>query len=724
MLTTSESGRALYGKKDLKPLLSPRSVVVVGASERAGSFGGQVLLNALSCEGLEVSVVNPGSEIVHGLRAYKSISLLDKVPDLAAICVPRASVVPALEESLNLGIPSALIYSSGFAETGQPEDMAAQRALVELSLKGLRIMGPNSLGFINYQRGLEMEFLPPYGASLKKGNIGVIAQSGALGYLLTQAQFRGLGFSYWTAAGNSCDVDSLDLANYMLEDSDTRCVVMVLESVQDGARVFEIGRRSAALGKPVIIYKMGDSERGGQASQSHTGALTGSAVVTRQAFLDAGLVVVEHFDELIGTANLFAKYGRARGKGVGLISSSGGAAIISADEAELSGVHLPMLSPKTVAALGELLPSFASATNPADLTAEMVKNIPALEKCLRVFRDDENLALIMMSLTAASAAITGARAPVLGRVAAEQDGAPIGVIWFSEWLDGPGAQEIESHPNIAMFRSARIALIAIRRWLDWSMQTQKSTAGLHIYVGDEKTKVAAANLLKRLSELTGKSDAAGKCYLDEVEGKEVFNLLGLSVSKPVVVDATRVMDAWSSLQALSYPAVVKVLDRTILHKARVGGVRLHVKNAQEAIGTAIEMGQRLGSEAGPARTLVESMVASSGEWFVGARRDTAFGVVVTIGFGGGDVESHKPIVVVGAPSPEEISDRLANAPGRFGTTLTEKSQVRDQLVEVAVKLIQLFNAVPALSEVDVNPLMETANGLVAVDAVLIAVPQK
>jgi acyl-CoA synthetase (NDP forming) len=722
MLTTSESGRLLYGQKELKTLLAPKSVVIVGASERPGSFGGQVLLNALGSPGLEISVVNPRAERIHGIQSVTSLAELNHPIDLVAICLPRASVLSVAREARSLGIPNAVVYSSGFAETGEADGMAAQEELVDISLQGLRILGPNSLGFINFHKGTELEFVPAYGAALQAGSIGIIAQSGALGYLLTQAQHRGVGFSYWAAAGNSCDVDSLDLANYMLEDPNTQCVVLVLESVKDGARVFEIGRRSAELGKPVIIYKMGDSEHGGRAAQSHTGALTGSAVVTRQVFVDAGFVVVDHFDEIIGTANLFAKYGRARGKGVGLISSSGGAAIISADEAELSGVSLPSLSVQTVSALEELLPAFASATNPADLTAEMVKNVPALEKCLRVFRQDENLALIMMSLTAASPAITGARAPVIARIAAEPGGAPIGIIWFSEWLDGPGAHELESHPNIVMFRSARVALRAIRRWVDWSAAVYQSSGGAYTHGSDAQTRTAAAYLDSCLKQLQHIGAAAGLINLDEVEGKQVLKLLGVRTSEPVIIDPENFMASWDALASLSYPAVVKILDRAVLHKARIGGVHLHVRSPQEALGSAIEMSRRLGSAAASARTIVESMVSSRGEWFLGARRDSAFGVVVTIGIGGGDVESHLPLLIVGTPSPDEISRRLCEATGDIGTAIAREPQIRDQLTAAAVKLIQLFIAVPALSEVDVNPLMVTAEGLVAVDAVMIAAP--
>jgi acyl-CoA synthetase (NDP forming) len=718
MLTTSESGRPLYGQKDLGSLLAPRSVVVVGASERPGSFGGQVLRNALTSK-LDVSVVNPRATSILGVPAAPSLAAVDRAVDVAAVCVPQAAVLDSLRDVVSLGIPSAIVYSSGFAETGRPEGIAAQEQLAEICASGLRVLGPNSLGYINFWKGIELEFVPAYGEELRPGGIGVIAQSGALGYLLTQAQFRGVGFAHWAAAGNSCDVDSLDLTNFMLEDPNTRCVVLVLESVKDGARIFEVGRRAAELGKPVIVYKMGDSERGGRAAQSHTAALAGSAEVTRRVFRDAGLVVVDHFDELIGTANLFAKYGRARSRGIGVISASGGATIIGADEAELSGVDLPALASQTVTALDTILPAFASAANPADLTAEMVKNVPAFEECLRTFRRDENLALIVMSLSAASEGITGARAPVIGRVAAEEEGAPISIIWFSEWLTGPGALEIESHPNIAMFRSARIAMTAIRKWLAWSFADGPAAGDLTGAVLDAETREAARYVESCLAAQAG---SPGMRYLDEVEGKRALNLLGIRTSTPVVVDARSPMDSWDELTGLGFPAVVKVLDRAVLHKARVGGVRLNVANPQEALGTALEMGARLATDTGPASTIVETMAAGRAEWFVGARRDVAFGVVATIGIGGGDVESRRPVLIVGSPSAAEIARRLTADENLVGLALAGRPELVTALSLVATKLSAIFDAVPSLTEVDVNPLLETADGLIAVDAVMIATP--
>jgi acyl-CoA synthetase (NDP forming) len=718
MLTTSESGRPLYGQKDLDNLLSPRSVVVIGASERPGSFGGQVLRNALTSK-LDVSVVNPRSASVLGVPTIPSLADLDRLPDVAAVCVPQAAVLGTLREAVSLGISSAVVYSSGFAETGRPEDIAAQQELAEICAGGLRVLGPNSLGYINFWKGIELEFVSAYGEQLRAGPIGVIAQSGALGYLLTKAQFRGLGFAHWAAAGNSCDVDSFDLANYMLEDVNTRSVVLVLESVKDGSRVFEVGRRSAELGKPVIVYKMGDSERGGLAAQSHTAALAGSAVVTRQAFHDAGLVVVDHFDELIGTANLFAKCGRAQSRGVGVISSSGGATIIGADEADLAGVDLPALAPQTVNTLATVLPSFASATNPADLTSQMVRDLPIFEECLRTFRRDENLALIVMSLTAASEGITGARAPVIGQVAAEEGGAPIAIIWFSEWLTGPGVLELESHPRIAMFRSARIAMTAIRKWMDWSFAEAPAAAGQRAAAAGDDARAAAAYVESCLALQGG---VPAMRYLDEVEGKHALDLLGIRSSSPVVVDPHAPMNSWDELTRLEYPVVVKVLDRNILHKARVGGVQLNVTSRQEALGTALEMGVRLASDWGPARTIVESMASARSEWFVGARRDPAFGTVLSVGIGGGDVESRRPVLIVGSQPEAGIAARLAADDGLAAAALAGRPELAAALASVAARLGLLFDAVPSLAEVDVNPLLETADGLVAVDAVMIATP--
>jgi len=721
MTATSFSRPHLYPSDELERLLAPRRVAVVGASERAGAFGGHVMQNLL-LNGTVAYPVNPKADTVFGLRSYASLADIDADIDLVAICVPQSAVVPVAREAFDVGIRAAVVYGSGFAETGTSEGIAAQESLVELAEKGMRILGPNCLGFIDFHRGTELQFITGYGDTMVRGGIGVVAQSGALGYLLTQAQYRGVGFSYWVAPGNSSDVDALDVAGYMLDDPHTDVVVLIFEGTADGRRLFDLGRRAAAVGKPVLVHKLGQSEIGGASARSHTGALAGSNAVYQEAFRRAGLVVVDHFDELVQTAAFFGKVGRASTYGVGVFSASGGAAIMAADEAEPAGVPLPALRRDTEAALANVLPGFGNVANPADVTAEAVRDPDIFKRALDIFGSDPGFALVLVTLTVASENMTGVRAKIITEFAAERvGGTPTAVLWLSEWGTGPGADVFAADPNVAIFFSLRAAMAAVRSWLEWSLSTQVVDHS-HDYRGVEDAVTAAAEARADILRAEDDIDAAtGTVLLDEAAGKTAIRALGVATSDPVVVSPDS-SDLDRLLTELRYPVVAKVVSRHIAHKARVGGVRLSLQTADEVRAVVEDFAVRFARDGEPANTLVESMISGMREWFVGAKRDDAFGVVLTVGLGGTDVEGRTPILLVGEPSPAGIRAALRDDERVLGDALVGRADLQEQLADVAERVMALFAELPELEELDINPLLETHDGLVAVDAALIARP--
>ena len=724
MTMTSAHRPLLYSATEIGGLLSPRAVAVVGASERPGAFGGQVLLNLQNAEGVTVYPVNPRVESVYGVAAYPSLSALaDRGIDLAAICVPQSAVVDVAREALENGITNVIIYASGFAEGITPEGHAAQQELAALAEKGLRILGPNCLGFINFHRGIEMQFIAGYAEQMVPGGIGIVAQSGALGYLLTQAQYRGVGFSYWAAPGNSSDVDALDLAGFMLDDPNTRAVVVVFEGTSNGERIFALGRRAAATGKAVIVHKLGQSEIGASSARSHTGVLAGSNAVFSDSFRQAGLVVVDHFDEIVETAAFHAKVPRAESSGIAVLSASGGACIIAADEAEAAGIPLPPLQPKTVSSLLEVLPGFGTVGNPTDATAEATRDPEIFRSSLRILGDDPGFAIVLIGLTVASEVLTGVRARIVTEFAATRDGeTPLAVVWLSEWSEGPGSQTFAEDSRVPIFRSFRAAMSAIRGWLDWSFFDHASIDSGYNYAADDMAERAAefgrACMLENLGSIDQETETL---LLTEVESKSMMALLGLATSEPVVLAAGD-PNLDSAIGELAFPVVAKVVSRTIAHKARVGGVKLGLETAEDVRAAVKEFAARFEDGGAPSPTLVERMVAGEREWFVGGKRDHAFGVVLTIGLGGTDVEGGRPVLVVGQPSPDGIRALLAAAAGEVGEALQDTDAVREELVTTAVRVLRLFRAFPEVEELDINPLLETEDGLVSVDAAVIVKP--
>jgi acetate---CoA ligase (ADP-forming) len=716
-LTTA---RPLYTPSELTPLMSPGSIAVVGASERPGSFGGQVLRNLQGATGVRLAAVNPRSRSVHGVTSVPSLADLEFDLDLAALCVPRSSIVKMAEEAVSLGVKSAVIYASGFSETGVPEDMRAEQDLRAIAGRGLRILGPNALGLFNANRRIELQFVPGYGDLLRPGRIGIAAQSGGLGFLLTQALYCGVATSYWAAPGNSCDVDVLDVAHYMIADPQTSCVALILEGVRHGARLFELGAAAAAAGKAVVVCKMGRSTRGAEAARSHTGTLAGSDAVFVEACRQANLVLVEHLDEIMPTAAFFSKGGRAGARGVGVMSSSGGAAVMAADEAAFAGVPLPPPSPQTSAALGSIIPAFGSFGNPCDLTAEAMKSLDMYKSCVNAFMDDPEFGLVIVPFAAAVDTVTLPRAHAISEVGASNTRARLAVVWLSEWRDGPGAAVIETDQNVSLFRSFRLAMDTAARWLVWSKSPdaiEDDGSAIEVSIAD-----AVADAVDEVHRIMRDESTGGWRDLNEVEGKRVLSRLQIKTTKPMVIEPER-KDVEPLLGSLEYPAVAKIVSNVIVHKSRAGGVRLNLVSREMAVDAVHDIRERFAGSNGAVPTvLVESMVDRARDWFLGARRDPSFGPVISIGVGGTDVESTRAVVVIVGPSTEPaIAARLMAADGLLGEMISGQPWVAPALASAAMRLRALMERTDAVSEVDLNPIVETSTGeLVAVDAAFIA----
>jgi acetate---CoA ligase (ADP-forming) len=708
--------RPLYAPKDLDKLLKPSSIAVVGASEAPGSFGGQVLRNLMGSS-VRAYAVNPRGGSVHGVAAATELGELAEVADLVAVCVGADRVAGVLDRAAELGISNAVVFASGFADAGTAEGDARQAEIALIAQSGLRVLGPNCLGFIDFHRRTEVHFVRGFGAAIRPGGLGVVAQSGALGFLLTQAQYRGAGFSRWIAPGNSVDVDVLDAVNYLIEDPETDAIVLVIESLARGQLLNELGAKAAAADKPIIVHKMGYSAIGGRAAATHTGAIAGSEAVFTQAFRDAGFIVVPHFDELLEVAELFVKSGRRPrrdGRGVGVLSASGGAAIIAADEAETYGVALPELSQDTVAALRALLPGFGSVANPTDLTGEAAKDPRMFEECLQVFKHDPSFDLIMAPLTIAWEATTAPRAEALAHAAqSSPDGAALAAIWLSDWADGPGGRALRESSRVATFRSFRVAMTAARLWLDWGSRAVTPPSGLDVEITHE-TQIDTARAVLDAIPGTGSGDQT----LDEWESRRVLAALGLPTTAPTILPLADEPAAQAVLESLSYPVVVKLRSREITHKASAGGVAVNLANVAEAMEAARDMQAKFSAPGLVAEVLVEPMIRGVREWFVGARRDPAFGTVLTIGRGGTDVEQHEPILIVAATSETDVLTAVQQqAVGEQPSTWP--AAVAAQLAQIGGLLLELFAAVPSLAEVDINPLIETSDGLRGVDGVIL-----
>ena len=547
------------------------------------------------------------------------------------------------------------------------------------------------------------------------GRISLVSQSGALGYALLQGLHRGLSFSKFLACGNSVDIDVADYVSYLAEDPETSTIVCLLEGISDGGRFIEAIRKAGRAGKPVIVYKAANGEASSKAALSHTGTLAGSADAYRAAFKRAGAILVEDFEALMEVAAFFDRNTEGpTGEGVGIMATSGGAGVICADKAEENGLLLPPLADATTSVLNDVVPGFGSLANPADLTAEVLKNVETFKTSLTAFCDDPAFGAVVVPLTFVHEATTGVRARYLAEVAAEST-TPLAAVWMNEWLEGPGSQDLDGDSSVAIFRSPARCMWTIRQWMDWHARTDWSP--LAESAADRGRESPAADLLAALP--------AGTTALTESAAKEIVASYGINVPGERTVHGPD--DAAAAAAAMGYPVVLKVVSPDILHKSEVGGVKVNLNSAEEVRGAITTMAARLASDAPKARIEGYSLQAMAGEGpeiLLGARFDPVFGPLILLGSGGVWVEILRDIKVYLTPM-DRATARAAVAEMTLAGVLNgargEDAYDIDAIVDAIVAFSRLVRDLEGVAtEVELNPVRITRDrGPIAVDALMV-----
>jgi acyl-CoA synthetase (NDP forming) len=695
--------RAAYTRAELEKLIAPRSIAVLGASARAGSFGARTIENLAHYAG-EVFPVNAKYDSVAGRRCYPSLAALPRSPDCVVLVVPREAAEASLEEAAAAGAGAAVVYASGYGEMAREDAGRGQRRLAEIARAAkMPMLGPNCMGLINHALGAGMSFIPEYArAPAHPGAIAVVSQSGALGYSLAQAWDRGLGIRYFFSAGNSADVDVADLIAAMAEDAEVRAIACLFEGAPSAARMLEAGERARRHGKPVIVFKLGTSADGAAAARSHTGSLAGSAVAWRALFDRAGFVTVEDFEALVEYAAFFAAAGKPLAPGVAAISGSGGAGVMAADKAAAHGVPMPQPLEATAAKLRAIVPEFGAARNPCDPTGQVI-NVPAsFSGCCEALLADPQYGVLVVPATVAVAETAKDRVPQMAAMARGQE-KPIVLVWLSEWLQGPGAEDYEKEERIPVFRSMERCFGAIAAW--------QAHAELRFEAAPRLSAPAAAQEARRLM-------AAVKGNLTESEAKRVLAAYGV----PVVEErlARGAEEARAAAREFGYPVVMKAESPTILHKTELGVVKLGIaddgalKQAYEEI-VAASRGHELRG------VLVQPMIPGV-EVIAGARIDPVVGPVVLVGSGGVLVELMQDSVAALAPvSAAQAKAMLARLKGyRLLTGFRGSAPVNiDALADAVARISELAaDLAGEIEELDVNPLRCGARGIAAVDALI------
>lgn len=691
----------LDGAARAAAVLEARSVAIVGASADPGKIAGRPLAYMLSRGFVgKLFPVNPTRDQVQGLKSYPSLAAIGEPVDLAIVGTPAALVEDVVREGAAAGVKAFVVFSSGFSETGE-EGAALQRRLGELArAQGVTILGPNCLGVANSATGLIASFTTALEETpIKQGGFAFVSQSGALGaYWMDICLRSGLGFSKWITTGNECDMDAASAIAYLADDPQTRVIGLYVEDIRDSEAFRRALRRAAEAGKPVIAIKAGRSQAGAAAAASHTGALAGDDALYDACLRQHGALRVDSLSQMMDVARLFLFDSVPQGGRLAVMSVSGGAGVLIADEAEGWGLELPALAPQTAEALAPVLPSFVKAANPLDLTGNVVQDTASISRALEaVARDPGNDAIVLFVglmhsiATAFTDAIAHAR---------QRTHRPIVVIWI-------GAKE----ESVAVLQQARIPVFR---------DIPPAVAALGGAVRLNGLRAAAL----AQPALPGRGPAAASAgktmFLAEWDSKALLRGLGVAgIPAGVLVEG----DLPGGLPApLSYPVVAKLQASDVLHKSDIGGVVLGIAD-DEQLQTAVKRLRQIARDRGidAMGILLESMQRFDHELLLGLRRDARFGPTLTLGRGGVEVELDPDVasrlLPLDAAGIQEMIGSLRCAKllqGFRGRGAVDLPALAKQIAE----LCQAFLARSDLAEIEINPLAVGAGQAWVLDAVV------
>ncbi len=714
-LGTGDLGtRGLGGGLD--KLVAPRSIALVGASDRAGSFGQRTQTNLARFTG-DLYLVNPKREEIDGVLCYPTVADLPVAPDCVIIATPRETVEPVLDQCIARGAGAAVIFASGFSEVGRPELVALQeRIAAKARTGGLRIAGPNTIGHINYGIGAGLTFMDGIyldlgiDAAPETRSIGLVSQSGALGIGITQAMQIGHFFSHALTCGNSCDVDIADCIAYLARDPAAKVIAVNFEGHADPRRVEAACKIASDADKPVVVFKMATGESGAVAAASHTGSLAGAHETYRSMFEHAGAVMVDEYEALLETAAFFAKARPNQGAGVAVVTGSGGAGIMAADAAEAHGVALPQPAPDLLERLKARLPEFGATANPCDVTAQVLNDMGSLIECADGFLErSEYGALVNFHLFSNDVALR--RIPIFDELGGKH-GKMICTIWLSPWPEAPGSRELIAAPNTALFRSTDRCFAAFAAWRRWLARGDlTATADAAAPAG---SRAAAAALLK----------AADGTVLGERAAKPVLAAYGIETVGGA--PASSAGDARAAADEIGYPVAMKLDADGLAHKTEAGGVALNLGDGDEVAAAFTAMmasAKAAAPEAVIHGVLIQRMAEKGVEIVIGGKADPVFGPVVVVGIGGTLVEVLRDTVAAPAPvtgaQALRMLDRL-----RLSDMLNGVRDLpavdRAALAQAVARVSDLLADFPDLiAELDVNPVICRGAEILAVDGLIV-----
>ena len=689
----------------LDPLFKPRAVAIVGASTKELSIGNVIIKN-LQRFGYQGKIypIHPSAPEIRGLTAYKSLAEVPGDVDLAHIIIPSKQVPQIIEECGQKGIQAAIINSAGFSELGAEGAQIQTAFLANAKKYGVRVFGPNCQGIINTDPSLKaycnFTFTFP-----EPGAISVVALSGGVGAVIMQALADlGVGMRMYASNGNASDISISEILRYWGKDAGCRAIILYTEGFSDPKEFLETAKAVAAL-KPVLAMKAARTEQGAKAASSHTGSLAGIDIATELIFEKTGILSFNDEEEMVRAAMAFATQPIPAGNRVGIITNTGGPAVIATDVFGASGMDVPKLSEKSIARLKETQLPEAALENPIDVVA--TAGSEQFRAALDVLLDEDSVDSIFINFVTAPFTDTQSVAREIAAVGA-QGRKPI-VCNFMTDLTQERFQEtrrILKDGGIPCYANPTAAAKALAALARFGRLQRRDIGQPQAFPGTDSMK--AASVLQQAKE-------AGRTVLSAREVYTIFEAYGISVAPWRVVEGAE--QAISAAKEIGYPVVVKVDSADLDHKSDSGGVAINLRDADAVESAVDDMQARLGGSRKP-NFLIQKFLPGGRELIIGASTSRGLGHLVMFGLGGIFVEALKDVSFKIAPVTRvEAGEMLGSikASALLDGLRGEKGIDKRAVVDLIQRVSQLVSDLPAIQEMDLNPVMAFEDGVFAVD---------
>ena len=701
----------------LIPLFEPKAVALVGASPEFSRYGGRVFhfLNTFGFKG-PIWPVNPKYPDIKGVPCYPELKSLPGRPDHVGIAVAPNRMLSVLQECADLGVKAVTVFSAGYAETGESENLAMQNRLVDFVREaGIRMLGPNCNGVINWKNRLSM------GASAvaleekgRAGKIGIVSQSGGLGQvnIMWRAIRAGMGISYQASCGNEADIDVIDVADFLVDDPGTRVLIMAVEGLRSGDRMRAVAEKAARARKPILMLKLGRSEGGRSAAASHTGAMTGADHVHDAALEQMGILRLDDAQHLVHAAMLFQQGRELSADGVASAGVSGGCLALLADQADRFGLTFPDYAPQTLAALSEIVPSFISVANPTDLSVEVLGQKDGLTRVFQAVSADPGIGILLPVIT-----MTPKRDLDVYLSVTRDCTKPAALIWSGGCSDAPYSETETLLEGVPIYRDVdtglRAAGLLVRHTAFLRRLAERQTPRRPDGIDTEGARRVLAG--------------AQSLVLTERESKQVLNTYGLPVTREAL--AVSADEAVAYFRTLGGPVAMKIESPDIAHKSDIGGVRLDVDGEADVVSVFAAIMEESAKAQPKARlngVLIQQMVPPGVELILGCSTDPTYGPVMALGAGGIFAEFvGKPILRLPPLDPDAaraMIDALAMRKmldGAHGLPAADLATLTDIVVRFSWLVADLADVI---AEFDINPLTVHGTSATTVDALIVRKP--